>query len=93
MIKAVKQRYYWPGYEGDVQKWIAECASCQQRNTPQTTAQAPLGTISARHPFDKISWDIMGPLPIATQGNKYVLVVTDLFSKWTEAFPLKTTDS
>ena len=30
--------------------------------------------------------------PIATH-NKYVLVVTDLFSKWTEAFPLKTTDS
>ena len=83
MIEAVKQWYY----EGEVQKWIAECASRQQRNTPQTTAQAPLGTISARHPFDKISWDIMGPLPITTQGNKYVLVVTDLFSKWTEAIP------
>ena len=92
-MEAVKQRYYWPGYEGDIQKWIAECASCQQRNAPQPTAQAPLGTISSKHPFDKISWDIMGPLPLTTQGNKYVLVVTDLFSKWTEAFPLKTTDS
>ena len=92
-MEAVKQRYYWPGYEGDIRKWIAECASCQQRNAPQPTAQAPLGTISASYPFDKISWDIMGPLPLTTQGNKYVLVVTDLFSKWTEAFPLKTTDS
>ena len=27
-VEAVKQRYYWPGYEGDIQKWIAECASC-----------------------------------------------------------------
>ena len=35
----------------------------------------------------------MGPLLLTTQGNRYVLFVTDLFSKWTEAFPLKTTDS
>ena len=92
-MEAIKQRYYWPGYEGDIQKWIAECASCQQRSAPQPAAQAPLGTITASHPFNKISWDIMGPLPLTAQGNRYVLVVTDLFSKWTEAFPLKSADS
>ena len=32
----------------------------------------------------------MGPLPVTSQGNKYMLVVTDLF---TEAFPLKVTYS
>ena len=62
MWKAVKQRYYWPGYEGDIQKWIAECASCQQRNAPQPAAEVPLGTITASHPFEIISWDNMGPL-------------------------------
>ena len=40
-----------------------------------------------------ISWDIMGPLPTSTKGNKYILVITDLFSKWVEAFPLIATDS
>ena len=88
-MEAVKQRYCWPRYQGDIQKWIAECASCKQHSAPQPAAQAPLGTITASHPFDKISWDIMGPLPPITQGNRYVLVMTDLFSKWTEAFPLK----
>jgi len=92
-MEAVKQRYYWPGYEGDIWKWIEECASCQQCNVPQPAAQAPLGTITTSHPFDKISWDVMGPLPLTTHGNRYVLVVTDLFSKWTEAFPLQATDS
>ena len=36
----------------------------------------------------------MRPLPTTAAGNKYILVVvTDIFSKWTEAFPLHSTDS
>ena len=35
----------------------------------------------------------MGPLPSSTRGCKYILVITDLFSKWVEAFPLAATDS
>ena len=33
-----------------------------------------------------------GPLPVRERGNKYILVVTDLFSKGVEAFPLQVTD-
>ena len=54
-------------------------------------SQAPLGTINAGYPFQKLSWDIMGPLPTSMRGN--ILVVTDLFNKWVEAFPLAKTDS
>ena len=50
-----------------------------------------MGTII--YPFEKLSWDIMGPLPTTSAGNKYILVVTDIFSKWTEAFPVNSTDS
>ena len=25
----VKERYYWPGYEGDTEKWVRECKECQ----------------------------------------------------------------
>ena len=56
-------------------------------------ASSPIGTIESEYPFQKISWDIMGPLPATTRGHKYIPVVIDLFSKWVEAFPLVTTDS
>jgi len=57
-----------------------------------STQQAPLETITSKYPFEKMSWDIMGPLPMTANGNKYIVVVTDLFSKWVEAFPVKSTN-
>lgn len=35
----------------------------------------------------------MGPLPTSSKGKKYILVVTDIFSKWVEAFSLRSTDT
>ena len=87
----VKTRFYWPGYERDVECWVKEREQCQKRNPPQPNPPAPLGTLQTTGPFEILSWDIMGPLPISSQGNKYILVVTDIFTKWVEAFALKDT--
>ena len=42
----VKRRFYWPGYEHDIEEWVRKCEKCQQRNIPQFYARAPLGTIA-----------------------------------------------
>ena len=31
---------------------------------------------------------MLGPLPLTHQNNKYILVISDVFTKWTEAIPL-----
>ena len=89
----VKERFYWPGYEQDIENWVHACQPCQKRNPPQPVPKAPMGIIRTHHPVQKISWDIMGPLPVSSKGHKYILVITDMFSKWVEAFPLRVTDS
>ena len=33
--------------------------------------------------------DIMGPLPRTDRGNRYILVVADYFTRWTEAYPIQ----
>ena len=38
--------------------------------------------------MERKAMDIMGPLITSSRGNKYVLVVGDYFTKWTEVYPL-----
>ncbi|XP_050462030.1 uncharacterized protein LOC126857007 [Cataglyphis hispanica] len=39
--------------------------------------------------FDKISLDIVGPLPITNTGNQYILTMQDLLTKYSVAVPLR----
>ena len=90
--RKVQERVYWPSYLSDVASWVRECSICQRRN-PSNGEKAPLIPIPTSGPFEKVSWDIMGPLPVTSRGNRYILIVTDLFTKWVEAFPLKETSA
>jgi hypothetical protein len=90
-LQKIRERCYWPGYERDITEWIRSCELCQKRKAPQPTPVTPLGTIAASYPFERVSWDIMGPLTMSDRGNQYILVVMDIFSKWVEAFPLQST--
>jgi len=40
-------------------------------------------------PFERVQMDIFGPFSTSYKGNKYLLVISDCFTKWIEAFPLK----
>ena len=38
--------------------------------------------------MERVAMDILGPLPVSNRGNKYILVVGDYFSKWTEGYAI-----
>lgn len=41
------------------------------------------------HVWELIGIDLTGPLPKTSSGFQYIMTATDYFSKWVEAFPLK----
>ncbi|KRZ83358.1 Retrovirus-related Pol polyprotein from transposon [Trichinella sp. T8] len=44
--------------------------------------------MTAGYPLQRVGMDNLGPLEKTPSGNRYVLVLTDYFTKWTVAFPL-----
>ena len=84
----VKERFYWPRCTKDVKDWCRACDLCASRERPTRTPRAPLQTYNVGAPLERVALDIMGPLPESDRGNKYILVIGDYFSKWTEAFAI-----
>jgi hypothetical protein len=39
-------------------------------------------------PMERVALDLIGPLPLSHKGNKYVLIVSDYFTKWAEGYPI-----
>jgi hypothetical protein len=37
-------------------------------------------------PFERIAIDVTGPFPRSDQGNRYLLIAMDYFTKWPEAY-------
>ena len=85
-IRKIRERFYLSGYESDSEMHVRECGQCQKRNPPQPQSNAPP---LRPHTLLKSVLGHYGPLPTSKSGNKYILVVTDLFIKWVEAFPLR----
>jgi hypothetical protein len=39
-------------------------------------------------PFERIAIDIAGSFPLSDQGNRYLLIAMDCFTKWPEAYTI-----
>lgn len=55
---------------------------------PTPRRHAPLGTVRAGSPMQICAVDIMGPLPKSKNGNRYILVLGDYFTRWIEAYAI-----
>jgi hypothetical protein len=39
-------------------------------------------------PMERVALDILGPLPLSESGIRYMLIVADYFTKWSDAYAL-----
>ena len=90
----ILKRFFWPGIFKDIFQYVTSCEKCQLVGKKVKRAKAPMIIMpTASHAWERIIFDIVGPLERSKKGNQYILVVIDVHSHYPEAFPLKTIDS
>ena len=87
-LDKVQRRFYWPGQRRDVEDWCRSCSKCKARKLPVRPHHAPMQIETAGKPLQRVSMDILGPLPETKRQNRYILVIGDYFTKWMEALPM-----
>ena len=87
VLELLRDRFYWPGMQMDVASYINSCPRCIRRKTQPDTA--PLHNIEATQPLELIHLDYLQIEP--RKGNiENVLIVTDHFTRYAQAYPSKT---
>lgn len=84
----VQQRYYWPGLTSDVAQWCRECERCQVAKDTQPVARSFMGHLLASRPNEILAIDFTLLEP-SRSGLENVLVMTDVFTKYTLAVPTR----
>ena len=87
VLELLRDRFFWPGMQMDVASYINSCPRCIRRKSQPDTA--PLHNIEATQPLELIHLDYLQIEP--SKGNiENVLIVTDHFTRYAQAYPSKT---
>lgn len=85
----IREKFYWPGMKSDIEMHIKKCHTCQLQKLTRIKVKQPMQiTDTPLEPFDKISIDVVGPLPKTPSGNLNILTIQDNFSKLCVAVPM-----
>ena len=88
-MKRVRKHSFWIGMNGDIEKFVKSCHICmcfkpQKHVTPPARIWP-----SVRFKWVRVHLDLIGPLPTSYDGNRYIMVIIDEFTRFTVANALK----
>lgn len=82
-VHRIREKYYWPSIKEDAGLYIGKCEICRTTKATNLNQHPPMGEYrDPIEPFRMIAMDYIGPYPTSKNGNKFLLVVVDLFSKY-----------
>ena len=82
------ERFYWKGMHKDIENYIQKCLKCKFHKLPLHKRPGLLNPIN---PFEQgrkltpgmfLSADLLGPFPISAKGNRMILVISDILTRY-----------
>jgi len=86
-LALAKSRFYWPGMDFFIEKRVSECPRCILRKRKETRA-AGLIPIQSTYPMELVCMDFLS-LEMSSGGYENILVITDHFTRYSQAFPTR----
>ena len=87
-VQMVRERFHWPQMFQEIKAWCEQCERCCLRKTPSAGVRAPLVSIHSSAPMELVCVDFL-TLEKSKGGIENVLIVTDHFSRYAQAYPTK----
>ena len=87
-LQLLRRKAFWHNMHFDVDAWCRRCERCQHAKKPNVKTHTPMGHLLATRPLEVISVDFTLLEP-ASNGTENVLVITDVFTKYTVTVPTR----
>ena len=85
LYSSLMLHWWWRGMSQDATDFARSCPECAVATGTGRRNRPPLQPIPVSRPFQILGIDVMD-LPPTERGNRHVVVVQDLFTKWPFAF-------
>ncbi|GKD98671.1 reverse transcriptase domain-containing protein [Tanacetum coccineum] len=90
VVRNTKQGYYWSSMYRDAAKVIQDCEKCKEQSAIMKAAENGVITAGNRWSFSHWGVNILGSLPTAPGGLKFLALAVEHSTKWVEEKPLTT---
>eukprot|EP00736_Rhodelphis_marinus_P012019 Rmarinus@m.1179 len=88
-FEKVSTMFYWKGCYTDVEKWVKACEVCQTIKPVRMMVGGKMEAVVVNRAMQLMALDPVGPLVRSANGNRYVLVFSDYYTKYSIAFPVQ----
>ena len=85
----MRQRFYWPYMAADIQATVRNCHACAKNRIRLRKRTNPMQLFPATEPLRHLCIDILGPLKKTKRNFRWILVITDRFTKLTQVISMK----
>ena len=86
--KAFNRKYFTQQGKKKCREVVRTCPECQL-GKDYKARHVPKGHINSPGPWETISIDVVGPLPVDGKSNRYIVTMMDIYSRYLIASPVK----